>query len=89
MLNGLKVIKEFTTERDLYVVGMPIILTMAMILIPASTVKAAPQMIQYVLESPVAVAAIACDFKSNCLNDYKKKNKLKLNSTMPKALCYF
>lgn len=61
MLNGLKVIKGIrTTERDLYVVGMPIILTMAMILIPASTVKAAPQMIQYVLESSVAVAAIAC-----------------------------
>ncbi len=61
MLNGLKVIKGIrTSERDLYVVGMPIILTMAMILIPASTVKAAPQMIQYVLESPVAVAAIAC-----------------------------
>lgn len=61
MLNGLKVIKGLqTSERDLYVVGMPIILTMAMILIPSTTVKAAPEMIQYILESPVAVAAIAC-----------------------------
>ncbi|MCF6515608.1 purine permease [Lactobacillus sp. S2-2] len=59
MLNGLKVIKGLnTSERDLYVVGMPIVLTMAMILIPGSVIKETPQIIQYLLGSPIAVAAI-------------------------------
>lgn len=59
MLNGLKVIKGLnTSERDLYVVGMPIVLTMAMILIPSSVIKETPQIVQYLLGSPIAVAAI-------------------------------
>ncbi|WP_334352431.1 uracil-xanthine permease family protein [Companilactobacillus sp. HBUAS56257] len=60
MLNGLNVIRGIeTTDRDLYIIGVPIILTLALVLLPANVTKNAPQIIQYLLGSPIAVAAIA------------------------------
>lgn len=58
MLNGLNVIRRTETgESDLYIIGIPIVLTMAMILLPTKIVHQAPQMVQYLLGSPIAVAA--------------------------------
>ena len=60
MLNGLNVIRGLeTTDRDLYIIGIPIVLTLALVLLPASITKNAPQILQYLLGSPIAVAAIA------------------------------
>ncbi|AUI71049.1 nucleobase:cation symporter-2 family protein [Companilactobacillus alimentarius] len=60
MLNGLNVIRGLeTTDRDLYIIGIPIVLTLALVLLPANVTKNAPQIIQYLLGSPIAVAAIA------------------------------
>ena len=60
MLNGLNVIRGLeTTDRDLYIIGIPIILTLALVLLPATVTKDAPQILQYLLGSPIAVAAIA------------------------------
>lgn len=60
MLNGLNVIRGLeTTDRDLYIIGIPIILTLALVLLPANVTKNAPQILQYLLGSPIAVAAIA------------------------------
>lgn len=60
MLNGLNVIRGIeTTDRDLYIIGIPIILTLALVLLPANVTKNAPQILQYLLGSPIAVAAIA------------------------------
>ncbi|GAQ00418.1 xanthine/uracil permease [Companilactobacillus farciminis] len=60
MLNGLNVIRGLeTTDRDLYIIGIPIVLTLALVLLPASVTKNAPQILQYLLGSPIAVAAIA------------------------------
>jgi NCS2 family nucleobase:cation symporter-2 len=59
MLSGLQVIRqqEFA-ERDLYILGIPIIMTLALILIPSQLTKEAPQLIQYLLSSPIAVSAL-------------------------------
>ena len=60
MLNGLNVIRGLeTTDRDLYIIGLPIVLTLALVLLPANVTKNAPQILQYLLGSPIAVAAIA------------------------------
>ena len=59
MLNGLKVIRNVETEEsDLYVIGIPIVLTMALLLVPKKVVAVTPQLLQYLLGSPIAVAAI-------------------------------
>lgn len=60
MLNGLNVIRSLkTTDRDIYIIGLPIILTLALVLLPASVTKESPQILQYLLGSPIAAAAIA------------------------------
>lgn len=60
MLNGLNVIRRLqTNESDIYVIGLPIILTIALVLLPTKVMHEAPQMIQYLLGSPIAVAAVA------------------------------
>lgn len=59
MLNGLNVIRNLSTEEtDIYVVGLPIVLTIALVLLPKTVLHTAPQMVQYLLGSPVAIAAI-------------------------------
>ncbi|WP_251548218.1 uracil-xanthine permease family protein [Limosilactobacillus caecicola] len=60
MLNGLNVIRGIkTSDADLYIIGLPIILTLAIILLPTHLTNHAPQMVQYLLGSPIAVAALA------------------------------
>lgn len=59
MLNGLNVIRnQQTGESDLYIIGLPIILTLALVLLPPKVMHAAPQMVQYLLGSPIAIAAL-------------------------------
>lgn len=59
MLNGLNVIRGIkTSDADLYIIGLPIVLTLAIILLPTHITKAAPQIVQYLLGSPIAVAAL-------------------------------
>lgn len=60
MLNGLNVIRSLhTTDRDIYIIGLPIILTLALVLLPQSVIKQAPQLLQYLLGSPIAIAAVS------------------------------
>ena len=59
MLNGLNVIRRLdTAPADIYVIGLPIILTLAITFLPKHVISAAPQMLQYLLGSPIAVAAL-------------------------------
>lgn len=59
MLNGLNVIRGIKTgETDLYIIGLPIILTIALVLLPAKVLHETPQMVQYLLASPIAIAGI-------------------------------
>ncbi len=60
MLNGLNVIRNLATdESSIYVLGIPIVLTMAVILLPAKVVSETPQMVQYLLGSPITIAALS------------------------------
>lgn len=60
MLNGLNVIRNLATdESSIYVLGIPIVLTMAVILLPAKVVSETPQMVQYLLDSPITIAALS------------------------------
>lgn len=59
MLNGLNVIRRLKTgESDIYVIGLPIVLTIALVLLPKHVLNSAPQMLQYLLGSPIAISAI-------------------------------
>ncbi len=60
MLNGLNVIRYLdTNESSTYILGIPIVLTMAVILVPSKLISATPQMIQYLLGSPITIAAVS------------------------------
>lgn len=60
MLNGLNVIRFLNTgESAIYIIGVPIVLTMALVLIPSKVVSEAPQLIQYLLGSPITIAALS------------------------------
>lgn len=70
MLNGLKVVSQsHFVERDLYILGIPIILTMALVLMPASLKTEAPTFVQYLLDSPIATAAITAIILNQLLPD--------------------
>lgn len=59
MLNGLRVVSQsHFAERDLYILGIPIILTLALVLMPSSLKNEVPTFAQYLLDSPIATAAI-------------------------------
>lgn len=59
MLSGFRVIKnqEFS-ERELYIIGVPLIVAIGLLFMPAKVKQSAPQFIQYLLDSPIALSAI-------------------------------
>lgn len=58
-LAGFNVIKdELASDRAGYIVGIPLIVTLGLILLPSQVIESAPQTVQYFLNSPVAVSAI-------------------------------
>jgi NCS2 family nucleobase:cation symporter-2 len=59
MLSGFRVIKnqEFS-ERELYIIGVPLIVAIGLLFMPAEVKQSAPQFIQYLLDSPIALSAI-------------------------------
>ena len=59
MLNGFRQLKdEPLNERQLYVIGVPIAVAVALLNIPADFSAAAPQFVQYLIDSPIAISAI-------------------------------
>ena len=59
MLSGFRVIKnEEFTERELYIIGVPLIVAIGLLFMPAEVKQSAPQFIQYLLDSPIALSAI-------------------------------
>ena len=60
MLSGFRVIKnEEFSERELYIIGVPLIIAIGLLFMPAELKGTAPQFIQYLLDSPIAVSALA------------------------------
>lgn len=69
MLNGLNTIGDLKTAgNQSYIIGIPISVTMALALLPDKFKEAAPQMLQYLIGSPIAVAAITAIVLNLILN---------------------
>ncbi|TQR18676.1 uracil-xanthine permease family protein [Psychrobacillus vulpis] len=59
-ISGLRVMKnEKIGEKEMYVIAVPMILTLALTLIPKDFLYSLPSTLQYLFNSPVATAAIA------------------------------
>lgn len=59
-ISGIKVIKEVEiSEKEMYVIAIPMILTLALTLIPKDFIQSLPQLLQYLFGSSVATASIA------------------------------
>ncbi|ALS00817.1 xanthine/uracil permease [Enterococcus silesiacus] len=59
-ISGIKVIKEVEiSEKEMYVIAIPMILTLALTLIPKEFIQSLPQFLQYLFGSSVATASIA------------------------------
>ena len=59
-ISGLKVMKNETIgEKEMYVIAIPMILTLALTLMPKELLYSLPSTIQYLFSSPIATAAIA------------------------------
>lgn len=57
--SGLQVIKNVAiAEREMYIIALPMIMTLALTFIPQDYVGSLPQTIQYLFSSPVATASL-------------------------------
>ncbi|PZL70656.1 xanthine/uracil permease [Enterococcus plantarum] len=66
-ISGLKVMKEVDiNEKQMYVIAIPMILILALTLIPKEFIQSLPQFLQYLFSSSVATASIAA-ILLNCL----------------------
>ncbi len=58
-LSGVRILREEPlTERNMFVIGIPMIVTMALYFLPPEYLQSLPQAVQYVFGSTVATAAI-------------------------------
>jgi uracil-xanthine permease len=59
-INGLQVMKNVTIgEREMYIIAIPMILTLALVLIPKDFLYSLPTFVQYLLGSPILTASLA------------------------------
>lgn len=59
-INGLQVMKKETIgEKEMYVIALPMILTLALVLIPDDFLYTLPTFVQYLLGSPLLAASMA------------------------------
>lgn len=73
MINGLRVVsRQSFEERNLYILGIPIILTMATVLMPTKLIDETPQFVQYLLGSPIAISAIAATLLNQLMPKTRK-----------------
>lgn len=58
-ISGMQVIKEVPIhEKEMYVISVPMIVTLSLILIPKDFISTLPQFLQYLFGSPIATASI-------------------------------
>ncbi|MDU2418211.1 solute carrier family 23 protein [Negativicoccus succinicivorans] len=58
-LSGIRILKqERLTERNMFVIGVPMVISLALYLLPKEYMATLPELLQYVLGSTVASAAI-------------------------------
>lgn len=86
-ISGIKVMKDVEiSEKEMYVIAIPMILTLALTLIPKEFIQSLPQFMQYLFSSSVATASIAAILLNRLLpsekvneNEYSIKNKKKIS----------
>lgn len=79
MMNGFKVIKdEAFTERNMLVIGVPIMLALFAVLMPADVLAGLPEIVTYFVSSGTAIGAIAA-LLLNLVLPQKKDDKVKVN----------
>ena len=76
LLNGFRQIKgEPLSERQLYIIGVPIAVAVGLLNIPADLLNTVPEMAQYLLNSPIAVSAIVCIVLNKVLPEHTAAEK--------------
>lgn len=61
-INGLQVMKDVTIgEKEMYIISIPMILTLALVLIPKDFLYTLPTFVQYLLGSPILVCCAGSD----------------------------
>lgn len=73
-ISGLKVIKEVELgEKEMYVLAIPMILTIALTLIPEEFIQTLPSFLQYLFSSSVATASVAAILLNSILPAERKE----------------
>jgi len=71
-ISGLQVMKnESIGEKEMYVIAVPVILTLALTLLPDDFLHSLPNTVQYLLSSPIASAAIVAILLNKLLPNVK------------------
>ena len=77
LLSGFRVIKnEEFSERELYIIGVPLILAIGLLFMPAEIKQETPQFLQYLLDSPIALSAIAAIVMNKLIPVKKRFDKV-------------
>ncbi len=77
LLSGFRVIKnEEFSERELYIIGVPLILAIGLLFMPAEIKQETPQFLQYLLDSPIALSAIAAIVMNKLIPVKKRLDKV-------------
>lgn len=72
-INGIQVMKnQHIGEKEMYVISIPMILTLALVLIPKDYLYSLPTFVQYLLGSPILAAALAAIILNKCLPSARK-----------------
>jgi NCS2 family nucleobase:cation symporter-2 len=59
-INGVQVMKNVTIgEKEMYIIAIPMIITLALVLIPSDYLHSLPSFVQYLLGSPILAASLA------------------------------
>lgn len=73
MLNGFRVVKNADfSERELYIIGIPLIFAIGLLFLPKDVITSAPTMLQYLLGSPIAIGAIVAIIMNKIMPAEKK-----------------
>lgn len=76
-INGLQVMRNETIgEKEMYTIAIPMILTLALVLIPSDFLNSLPTFVQYILGSPILVASMGAILLNKLLPGEKREISL-------------
>ena len=71
--NGMKVIQHISlNDRNMMVIGLPILLTIAVTVLPKDALQGAPDFVGYILSSNITVGALATLVLNQLIPENKK-----------------